>query len=255
MSGKAYGKNHDTAMLCLLTQVTLRDCQGNTALHLACKKGDPFVVRTIFRKSADDTSVLLKLLECGNCNKETPLHEACLSGHLKIVRIIMNTVKTSDETIKDTGEKLLPKLLKATNNEKKTPLHIACQEGHLEIIKIILKVTSRDMCQSILDMADNEKNLPFHLACKNNRTEVAEILIKEAHKEIIEKRSEDGLSPLHIAVKLDNLKLVQLLLEGVKVDGKPIRGSDVNLPDANNCRPLHHAARSGSGGAFSILNR
>ena len=101
-------------MLCFLLQVTLKDCQDNTALHLACIKGNPFVV-TMFRKSADDTRVLLELLECGNCNEETPLHEACLSGHLKIVRIIMNTVKTSDETIKDTGKKLLQKLLEATN--------------------------------------------------------------------------------------------------------------------------------------------
>jgi len=202
-------------------------------------------------KKIDD---ICHLLMSVNYNGEMPLHEACSSGHFRIVIRIIKTVKLKDDKIKDPFKKLLPKLLKATNDDKKTPFHLACQEGHVEVIKRILNHISDDTCQYLLQQTDKEENLPFHLACKNNHTEVADILIKKT-KKITETRSEDGLSALHVAVQLDNLQLVQLLIEGVRVNGDLVRGLDVNLPDSSNCTPLHHAAKLGSSDAFSLLRR
>ncbi|KAL8705359.1 MAG: hypothetical protein Q9201_001515 [Fulgogasparrea decipioides] len=58
---------------------------GETALHIAARKGDDVVVRAILRSSSDDALVDLRESSCGR----TPLIIACIEGHQSVVELLI----------------------------------------------------------------------------------------------------------------------------------------------------------------------
>ena len=211
----------------------MKDHQGSTALHLACRRGNINAVNIMLLSHSN----IIELLKTTNLNKETPLHEACLNKHLEVVKKIIDAVI-------DVEQDSLSEIIVAQNSENKTPLHVACQEGHSEIVGYILK-KSGDCKHRLTKIVDNEKNQAFHLACESGKIDAVKVFIKEANEFVSSKDcNEAGYCPLHIAAYQGYEELAAILIEG-KTGGDTFDCFEVNICDRSNQTPLHHAARNG----------
>ena len=116
--------------------------------------------------------------------------------------LLMTCAKIGDlNTIKYIASKNKAKLL-ATNSEGQSLLMIAAANGHLDCVKWL-------MGQHLADH-DNNNNSAFILAAGNGKLEVMKYLLKKGAN--INGANKDGLTPLMMAAKLDQLDAVQYLI-------------------------------------------
>jgi ankyrin repeat protein len=59
----------------------VKNCDGRTPLHFACKEGYLEVVKLLIELGADK--------EAKDKWNETPLHLACIEGHLDVVKLLI----------------------------------------------------------------------------------------------------------------------------------------------------------------------
>lgn len=96
----------------------------------------------------------------------------------------------------------------------------------------------RDLVQALsaaAEHADAYGNTTLHHACWNNQGEVVKALI-ERDPASVNKRNDDGESPLLLAVRQSNLMIVELLLAA---------GAETDCADIHGVMPLHVAAGKG----------
>jgi ankyrin repeat protein len=102
-------------------------------------------------------------------------------------------------------------------------LHIATKNRDLKMIKVLIDETGR------YDIANNLGQLPLHILCDTSDDgdevkEIADILVKY-YKHKLNKRDNEGLTPLHYAVFNSNMWLIDMLLKN---------GADVGILDKKN---------------------
>jgi len=144
--------------------------------------------------------------------------------------------------------------LNQVNPDGSMPLHIAAKAGRGVIVKLLLKHGAD------INALDKQKRTPLYNAVMSGRTQVAEMLIKRGatfdinqlleevvsnhvadrdvfeflmhHGADINHTTENGDTPLHIAVKNDYRVITKLLVNN---------GADINAKDAAGHTPLWHA--------------
>ena len=77
-----------------------------------------------------------------------------------------------------------------------TPMHLACRKGHCEVVEKIASTV-----QVWIDAPNSYEDMytPLHIACKHFHEDILCVLLKHNAKESFTK--EEGLSPVHLAVK------------------------------------------------------
>ena len=115
----------------------LRDENGNTSLHYACKSGHMGIVKYLVTEQHCDPV-------CKNHDGRTPLHEACERGHLDIAKYLV-TDQHCDPACED--------------HDGRTPLHEACENGHVDTVKFLVSECQCDPQQPLDDCGDS----PFSL--------------------------------------------------------------------------------------------
>ena len=175
-------------------KMTLRQYNGENALHIACKNGHTDIVKLLLQKGGDslkeainsqttdslDTALHLAckiedsdkrfetvchLLTLGpniNVNMrdsigDTPLHIACRRGNLEIVVLFFEDPTDSFD-------------IRARNKNGQTPLHLACENGNIDIVRLLCNILNN------VNDKDNNGNTPLHVACINGYYNVVEIL-------------------------------------------------------------------------------
>lgn len=98
---------------------------GETALHVACKKGDVAKVTELLEAHQNDLS---PLLNARDHNGWTALHEACGGGHVEVVKKLLEA---------GVVEKL--DLFVVGGDDALTPLEDAVQAGNLEVARLFLQ--------------------------------------------------------------------------------------------------------------------
>ena len=171
---------------------------------------------------------------------EAEIHEACFNNETEKVTDLLRTKRTEIETNKiDLNEALfvaidnknptiVQELLKITSNanaknwEGEPALFVAIKNNNFEIVNVLLQ-----------HGASIEENLI--IAIRKEMANLVEKILKIGVN-FDEVQDKIGESPLHLAIKLNNFKIVKLLLE---------HKADANFENLNGKPPLQFAVSQG----------
>lgn len=185
-----------------------------------------------------DQGTMLALLQEDPCildrvsyKKSTPLHVATMNGHLELVKEILRRNR---------------RLAEELDAHQSSPVHVASSEGHLEIVRELLEAAPA-MCFSL----DYHGRNPIHVAAVKGQVEILKELVAkqpiaarektdrgltvlhlcikyqhldaflkvEPHlSDLIDCKDQDGNNVLHMAARYNQLKIVEYLVRGKKID-------------------------------------
>ncbi|GLJ35642.1 hypothetical protein SUGI_0716420 [Cryptomeria japonica] len=216
-------------------QVDVGPDQQNRALYFAIQNNRKDIVKSLFDKCRSKEQFANVADEDG----WTALHSACFTGDLSICEMVLeyggrpdvpdNTgwfplhravYNNREEIVRSLFNKchLKEKLVNAKDKEGLTALHYACRDAGVSVCEMVLQNGGKT------DVADNKGRLPLHYAVERENEDIVDILIREGdsdtvHSEVNQKRAElvtwkdnDGVSPLDMAVKEYNIKVMGKLL-------------------------------------------
>ncbi|XP_027024276.2 85/88 kDa calcium-independent phospholipase A2 isoform X2 [Tachysurus fulvidraco] len=262
----------------VLSQMNVRDSQGQTPLHLACERGEVSCVRELLEECQARTDIRDK-------NGDTPMHCAAKQDSAVIVEVLCSQLCPGVNELNLVGE---------------TPLHVACRLGKTETARALMgggaqtnivggsgypihtamKYSSRGCAEVIL--ADDLSQLqaedpvyggtplhwaktaemtrllldhgcgvnylsktgdsPLHILCKRERYEAAMTLL--THGADPNLKGENGNTALHLAMKLDNIDLIKALI---------VFGADLEIHNDLGESPGLIAARTSKGSNRKVL--
>ncbi|KAM8771888.1 uncharacterized protein ank2a isoform 4-T4 [Acanthopagrus schlegelii] len=190
--------------------------KGNTALHIASLAGQKDVVRLLVKRGANINSQ--------SQNGFTPLYMAAQESHLEVVRYLLENEGNQSIATEDGF----------------TPLAIALQQGHNSVVSLLLEHDTK-----------GKVRLPaLHIAARKDDTKSAALLLQNDHnadvqsKMMVNRTTESGFTPLHIAAHYGNVNVSTLLLN---------RGAAVDFTARNGITPLHVASKRGNTNMVALL--
>uniref|UniRef100_A0A673AYN2 Ankyrin repeat domain 52 n=1 Tax=Sphaeramia orbicularis TaxID=375764 RepID=A0A673AYN2_9TELE len=273
-----YGHCDALRLLCeTLVSLDVRDIEGQTALHLAAKRGFTQCVEVLLKHQASYTVKEHK-------HKRTALHAAAAEGHVDCLLLIPLTGVCSLFVVCRTAlmlatlgrhidcvHILLEKGAKADAADKKgfTALHRATMLGSEDCVSALLDHGASALCR------DSQGMTPLHLAASCGHTDVLHSLLKAAVKadpldSMLDYR---GHTPTHwagmtnayrlylktsfIATRKEIPSLHCTVVNGHEVAAelllKTVGPQIVNVCDAKGRTPLHAAAYSGNVAGLQLV--
>uniref|UniRef100_A0A8C2HGG2 Ankyrin 3a n=1 Tax=Cyprinus carpio TaxID=7962 RepID=A0A8C2HGG2_CYPCA len=217
----------------LKTGVDINICNQNglNALHLASKEGHVDVVAELLKLGANVDAATKK----GN----TALHIASLAGQEEVVRELVTNGANVNAQMFTNGILYIVKQ-NTVINDGFTPLAVALQQGHDQVVSLLLENDTK-----------GKVRLPaLHIAARKDDTKSAALLLQNDHNADVESKmmvnriTESGFTPLHIAAHYGNINVATLLLN---------RGAAVDFMARNDITPLHVAAKRGNGNMVKLL--
>ncbi|KAM4809175.1 uncharacterized protein WCC33_012587 [Rhinophrynus dorsalis] len=190
--------------------------KGNTALHIASLAGQAEVVKILVKEGAN--------INAQSQNGFTPLYMASQENHLDVVKYLLETGANQSTATEDGF----------------TPLAVALQQGHNQVVAILLENDTK-----------GKVRLPaLHIAARKDDTKSAALLLQNDHnadvqsKMMVNRTTESGFTPLHIAAHYGNVNVATLLLN---------RGAAVDFTARNGITPLHVASKRGNTNMVKLL--
>ncbi|XP_029106853.1 ankyrin-3-like isoform X6 [Scleropages formosus] len=190
--------------------------KGNTALHIASLAGQTEVVKELVTNGAN--------VNAQSQNGFTPLYMAAQENHLEVVRFLLENGSSQSIATEDGF----------------TPLAVALQQGHDQVVSLLLENDTK-----------GKVRLPaLHIAARKDDTKAAALLLQNDHnadvesKMMVNRTTESGFTPLHIAAHYGNINVATLLLN---------RGAAVDFTARNDITPLHVASKRGNGNMVRLL--
>ncbi|XP_019720090.1 ankyrin-3-like isoform X11 [Hippocampus comes] len=190
--------------------------KGNTALHIASLAGQMEVVKELVTHHAN--------INAQSQNGFTPLYMAAQENHLDVVHYLLEHGSSQSIATEDGF----------------TPLAVALQQGHDQVVSLLLENDTK-----------GKVRLPaLHIAARKDDTKAAALLLQSDHnadvesKMMVNRTTESGFTPLHIAAHYGNINVATLLLN---------RGAAVDFKARNDITPLHVASKRGNGNMVRLL--
>ncbi|XP_073683777.1 ankyrin-1 isoform X6 [Garra rufa] len=190
--------------------------KGNTALHIASLAGQADVVKELVNNGAN--------INAQSQNGFTPLYMAAQENHLDVVKFLLDNGSSQSIATEDGF----------------TPLAVALQQGHDQVVSLLLENDTK-----------GKVRLPaLHIAARKDDTKAAALLLQNDHnadvesKMMVNRTTESGFTPLHIAAHYGNINVATLLLN---------RGAAVDFKARNDITPLHVASKRGNANMVRLL--
>ncbi|XP_059387831.1 ankyrin-3 isoform X24 [Carassius carassius] len=190
--------------------------KGNTALHIASLAGQLDVVKELVNNHAN--------INAQSQNGFTPLYMAAQENHLDVVKFLLDNGSSQSIATEDGF----------------TPLAVALQQGHDQVVSLLLENDTK-----------GKVRLPaLHIAARKDDTKAAALLLQNDHnadvesKMMVNRTTESGFTPLHIAAHYGNINVATLLLN---------RGAAVDFKARNDITPLHVASKRGNANMVRLL--
>lgn len=171
-------------------QVNRRDSKGWTPLHYAAHNGLFEVCRILLDYGAE-------CIASADNERRTPLHLAVSKGHTDIMMLLLDNKAKVD----------------AQDSLRWTPLHHAAKGGYIKMVEILVSTYNAD--PSLVDL---KRRSTLYVAVSNNKHLVVSWLLNAAkvndyHIDINATTLSRSTTALNRAVKLKNLKIVEILLD------------------------------------------
>ncbi|KAK0859425.1 hypothetical protein LTS02_009238 [Friedmanniomyces endolithicus] len=238
----------DAARLLLKSGAKLRarDKEGNTALHFAAKEGDTEMCQMLLDAGAH-------IADCNKLNLQ-PLQLAVTGGHTEAVLCLVNAIpylKTNDDALVEaflsavklgdtaTAQAILAKGVKPKKMKESWRLTgYAAQSGSLPMLELVLNEKA-----SLKDRSP-QNYTPLHFASQLGHQPMVEKLLslKVPWKSQTKKTDE---SALHLAAAAGHTDVALALVAH--------KDAAVNVQDADDQEPVHHAVRKGDIKLFTAL--
>ncbi|XP_029311879.1 ankyrin-3-like isoform X3 [Cottoperca gobio] len=190
--------------------------KGNSALHIASLAGQTDVVKELVTHSAN--------VNAQSQNGFTPLYMAAQENHMDVVQFLLDHGSSQSIATEDGF----------------TPLAVALQQGHDQVVSLLLENDTK-----------GKVRLPaLHIAARKDDTKAAALLLQNDHnadvesKMMVNRTTESGFTPLHIAAHYGNINVATLLQN---------RGAAVDFKARNDITPLHVASKRGNGNMVRLL--
>ncbi|XP_043912336.1 ankyrin-3 isoform X2 [Protopterus annectens] len=190
--------------------------KGNTALHIASLAGQTEVVKVLVTNGGN--------VNAQSQNGFTPLYMAAQENHLQVVKFLLDNGASQSLATEDGF----------------TPLAVALQQGHDQVVSLLLENDTK-----------GKVRLPaLHIAARKDDTKAAALLLQSDHnadvesKLVVNRTTESGFTPLHIAAHYGNINVATLLLN---------RGAAVDFTARNDITPLHVASKRGNTNMVKLL--
>ncbi|XP_068610298.1 ankyrin-3-like [Brachionichthys hirsutus] len=190
--------------------------KGNSALHIASLAGQTEVVKELVTHSAN--------VNAQSQNGFTPLYMAAQENHMDVVQYLLDNGSSQSIATEDGF----------------TPLAVALQQGHDQVVSLLLENDTK-----------GKVRLPaLHIAARKDDTKAAALLLQNDHnadvesKMMVNRTTESGFTPLHIAAHYGNINVATLLLN---------RGAAVDFKARNDITPLHVASKRGNSNTVRLL--
>uniref|UniRef100_A0A2K6SYF8 Ankyrin 3 n=1 Tax=Saimiri boliviensis boliviensis TaxID=39432 RepID=A0A2K6SYF8_SAIBB len=190
--------------------------KGNTALHIASLAGQAEVVKVLVTNGAN--------VNAQSQNGFTPLYMAAQENHLEVVKFLLDNGASQSLATEDGF----------------TPLAVALQQGHDQVVSLLLENDTK-----------GKVRLPaLHIAARKDDTKAAALLLQNdsnadvESKMVVNRTTESGFTPLHIAAHYGNINVATLLLN---------RAAAVDFTARNDITPLHVASKRGNANMVKLL--
>lgn len=190
-------------------------------LCVASRNGNTNIVKLLIHEAGADVNQ-----KCSN--GITALYTAAFFGHNGIVQIIINTgtIHNIDAT-NDVGCTALhasaqcgcidiAKILidhgadiNIRTSAGASPLLLAAQNGYEDIVSLLISK------HAIIDNTDIHGNTPLFFASKNNHLEIVKMLVK-CGSNIMSENIQKTSTPLSIAIRMENLEVIDFLVETLR---------------------------------------
>ena len=214
----------------------LKDKNGDTPLHNACRNGHLHVVDYLIDKCGAYEDPI-------NNKKETPFLIASKSNNIFIQNYFINKFnypKNFEPNIFKACQKgdleslkyLIEKCdfdINSSNESNQSLLHLATNSGNLTMIEYLISKGEN------IEIKDNNESTPLLYACKMYNRPIVEYLISKGAN--IGAKDKSGNFTIHIAAQNGQLEIVQYLIEKQNVD-KDMKGY-------KETTPLHLASQKG----------
>nr|WP_253309278.1 ankyrin repeat domain-containing protein [Rickettsia endosymbiont of Ceutorhynchus assimilis] len=207
----------------------VKDSNGNTLLHYASQNGHLKVVEYLIEKGAS--------LKAKNKDGNTPLDLAVkenIKEFLKKAQSGLNkellAVVNGDDLNRVKALVSRGASLEAKDNSDNTPLHNACNNGHVKVVEYLVEEGAS------LKVKNKDGETPLHVAAQHDSTlEVIEFILNRDLSGIND-ITNNGRTPLHLAIQGNKPSTVKLLLN---------KGANINAKDKDGKTPLDLAMQEG----------
>ena len=232
------------------TSMHVQNKKGMTPLHIACENGDLDVVKYIVLKKK---CIPNRSKQSANMYDNLKIHLACKDRNdINVLKALANK-----RNVNNTVDRCY---------DKRTPLHVACETGNHLAVKVLVALNCNTLCK------DSLGRLPFHIACSKSLGCVKDML-PYIKNDAVNKCENNGNTPLHIALKNNQLDIVNFLLSNFQcnfsiknlegefpmhiacrttlrilkmvIKKSTSRNVSVNYPTKYGDTPLHIACKSG----------
>ncbi|GBN59408.1 Ankyrin-3 [Araneus ventricosus] len=247
----------------------------NEELLQAAQNGDLEKVKYLMKQPGIDANSVDR-------NRNTPLHLASEKGHASVVKVLLESVDINVNAKNLDKRKLIYPVHPGDDTERnkltigKTALYLAVQNGHFELVKLLVShketdVNTKDkydesylyfavtnglgeIAKLLLSHIKIDPNIKF--PCSDHYTALHTVLERQDMKMITAplnhpdidlniKERYKGLTPFHMAVKMDLLPVVEIMLR------QP--GTDVNTDDKYMQTPLYTCVNNGNVNMVELL--
>uniref|UniRef100_A0A673ATL0 Ankyrin repeat domain 52 n=1 Tax=Sphaeramia orbicularis TaxID=375764 RepID=A0A673ATL0_9TELE len=208
-----YGHCDALRLLCeTLVSLDVRDIEGQTALHLAAKRGFTQCVEVLLKHQASYTVKEHK-------HKRTALHAAAAEGHVDCLLLLVNKEQSAD-------------VIDSPDTQGQTALMLATLGRHIDCVHILLEKGAK------ADAADKKGFTALHRATMLGSEDCVSALLDHGASALC--RDSQGMTPLHLAASCGHTDVLHSLLKAaVKAD--PLD----SMLDYRGHTPTHWAAYHG----------
>ncbi|XP_042262853.1 serine/threonine-protein phosphatase 6 regulatory ankyrin repeat subunit C isoform X1 [Thunnus maccoyii] len=216
-----YGHCEALRLLCeTLVSLDVRDIEGQTALHLAARRGFTPCVEVLLKHQASYTLKEHK-------HKWTALHAAAAEGQVDCLLLLVNREQSAD-------------VIDSPDTQGQTALMLAALGRHTDCVHILLEKGAK------VDAGDKKGFTALHRAAMLGSDDCVSALLEHGASALC--RDSQGRTPLHLAASCGHTELLHSLLKAA-LEADPLD----SMLDFRGYAPIHWASYRGHEGCLRIL--